>query len=212
MAEKSDKPHVTESRLGLRTGVPAVKKGTQDAFELDPVPEGTTPFEAPEMPSRREAMWRGVGWGLFGWAGVTSVGMLVSFLFPRSPFDPKQVFKAGFPEEYPPDTVSEAYKKSFQVWITNVEYQGKRMVYALSTICTHLGCTPNWLEADLKFKCPCHGSGFYPNGVNFEGPAPRPLERFKIGIGDDGQIIVDKTKKFQQEKGEWDNPDSYIVV
>jgi cytochrome b6-f complex iron-sulfur subunit len=138
--------------------------------------------------------------------------MLVSFLFPRAPFDPKQVFKAGYPEEFPRDFVSEAFKKQFQVWIANVEYQGKRMIYALSTVCTHLGCTPNWLEADRKFKCPCHGSGFYPTGINFEGPAPRPLERFKVFIGDDGQLVVDKTKKFQQEKGEWENPDSYIVV
>ena len=39
-------------------------------------------------------------------------------------------------------------------------------------VCTHLGCTPNWLEAEQKFKCPCHGSGFYKDGINFEGPAP----------------------------------------
>ena len=36
---------------------------------------------------------------------------------------------------------------------------------------------PNWLDGEQKFKCPCHGSGFYMTGVNFEGPAPRPLER-----------------------------------
>ena len=208
----SDKPHVIESRFGLRTGVPGVKKGTQDALPIEPIPEGQTPFEAPEMPSRREAIWRGAGWGLFSFASVTSVAALVSFLFPRAPFTPKQVFKVGFPEEYPPGTVSEAFKKKYQIWLTNTEYKGKRMLYALSTICTHLGCTPNWLEADSKFKCPCHGSGFYPTGINFEGPAPRPLERFKIFIGDDGQIVVDKTKKFQQEKGEWENPDSYLVV
>lgn len=211
MAEPN-KPHVTESRLGLRTGVPAVKKGTAQPLVPDPIPEGTTPFSPPEMPSRRDAMWRGMGWGIFGWAGVTSVGMLVSFLFQRAPFDPKQVFKAGPVDEYPPDTVSEAFKKSYQVWLTNTEYDSKRMLYALSTICTHLGCTPNWQEADAKFKCPCHGSGFYRTGINFEGPAPRPLERFKIFVGDDGQIVVDKTIKFQQEKGEWDSPDSYIPL
>jgi len=212
MADNAEKPHVTDSRLGMRTGVPAVKKGSTDAHAIDPVPEGATPFEAPDLPSRRETLWLGAGWGLFGWASLTGVGMLVSFLFPRAPFDPKQVFKAGYPEEFPRDFVSEAFKKQYQVWIANVEYKGKRMIYALSTICTHLGCTPNWLEADRKFKCPCHGSGFYPTGVNFEGPAPRPLERFKVFIGDDGQLVVDKTKKFQQEKGEWENPDSYIVI
>ena len=207
-----DKEHVTDSRLGQRTGIPAVKKGTTEPLPIDPMPEGTTPFEAPETATRRDTFWLAAGWGLFGWASVTSIGMLVSFLFPRAPFEPKQMFKVGFPDDYPPDTVSEFYKKKYQVWLTNTEYKGKRMLYALSTICTHLGCTPNWLEADSKFKCPCHGSGFYPTGINFEGPAPRPLERFKIFVGDDGQIVVDKTKKFQQEKGEWDNPDSYLQV
>ncbi len=201
-----------ESRLGLRTGVPGVKKGTKDLLPIDPMPEGTTPFEAPETATRREALWLGLSWGAFGFVGVTSIGMLVSFLFPRAPFDPKQVFKAGSLDEYGPDTVSEKYKLKFQCWICNYTYQGRQIVYALSTVCTHLGCTPNWLEADIKFKCPCHGSGFYPTGINFEGPAPRPLERHKIFIGDDGEIVVDKTKKYQQEKGEWDNPDSYILV
>jgi len=211
MAE-SENPHVTESRLGLRTGVPGVKKGTQDQLPIDPMPEGTTPFQAPELASRRETFWMAAGWGLFGWASLTSVGMLVSFLFPRAPFDPKQVFKVGYPEEYPPDSVSEAFKKKNGVWICNEEYNGQQILYALFTICTHLGCTPNWLEADSKFKCPCHGSGFYASGVNFEGPAPRPLERAKVFIGDDGQVVVDKTKKFLQEKGQWDDPDSFIPV
>lgn len=212
MAANESSPHVTDSRLGLRTGVPAVKKGTTEALPIDPVPEGTTPFAPPEMPSRRDAMTKWGSWGLFAYAGVTSIGMLVSYLFPRAPFDPKQVFKAGRPDEYPAGDVSETFKKKYQVWICNREYRGQQMLYALSTICTHLGCTPNWLEAEQKFKCPCHGSGFYPNGINFEGPAPRPLERFRVFVGDDGQIVVDKTKKFQEEKGEWENPDSYILV
>ena len=85
-------------------------------------------------------------------------------------------------------------------------------IYALSTVCTHLGCTPNWLEAEQKFKCPCHGSGYYKTGVNFEGPTPRPLERFAISLADDGQILVDKSRKFQYEKGEWDNPASFLKL
>ena len=65
--------------------------------------------------------------------------------------------------------------------------------------CTHLGCIPNWLEREEKFKCPCHGNGFRITGVNFEGPAPRPLERWAISIGEDRQIIVDKSRHFQKE-------------
>ena len=86
------------------------------------------------------------------------------------------------------------------------------MITALSTVCTHLGCTPNWLESDRKFKCPCHGSGFRSTGINFEGPAPRPLERYRIYLANDGQIIVDKNKNFKYEKGEWNRMESFLKV
>ena len=66
------------------------------------------------------------------------------------------------------------------------------------------------VAAENKFKCPCHGSGFYRSGVNFEGPAPRPLERARILLADDGQILIDKSTKFQQEKGEWDSAESFL--
>ena len=86
-------------------------------------------------------------------------------------------------------------------------------MYALITVCTHLGCTPNWLPSQNKFKCPCHGSGYYKTGVNFEGPAPRPLERAKIYVDPaDGQIVVDKSEQFHQERGEWTNPESFLKV
>jgi cytochrome b6-f complex iron-sulfur subunit len=75
-----------------------------------------------------------------------------------------------------------------------------------------LGCTPNWLEAEQKFKCPCHGSGFYMDGVNFEGPAPRPLERYAIHLAADGQIEIDKSKTFQEEMGQWTDPSCFIPV
>ena len=83
--------------------------------------------------------------------------------------------------------------------------------YALLATCTHLGCSPNWLSTENKFKCPCHGSGFYPTGINFEGPAPRPLERARIVLADDGQILIDKNVKFQQEKGQWESPGAFLV-
>ena len=86
-------------------------------------------------------------------------------------------------------------------------------MYALITICTHLGCTPNWLAVAEQVQVPCHGSGYYRTGINFEGPAPRPLERAKIFVdADDGQIVVDKSKQFQQERGEWTNPESFLKV
>ena len=104
------------------------------------------------------------------------------------------------------DLVDERWKAERKIWVV----RNKDSIYVLSTVCTHLGCTPNWLQADNKFKCPCHGSGFYKTGVNFEGPAPRPLERFKVGLAADGQIEVDKSRKFQKELGQWSDPDSYL--
>jgi cytochrome b6-f complex iron-sulfur subunit len=85
-------------------------------------------------------------------------------------------------------------------------------IYALLAICTHLGCTPNWLEAENKFKCPCHGSGFYMSGINFEGPSPRPLERVRVARTDDGQLLVDVGVKYRQENGDWDKPGSFLRV
>ncbi|HID23058.1 MAG TPA: Rieske (2Fe-2S) protein, partial [Planctomycetaceae bacterium] len=69
---------------------------------------------------------------------------------------------------------------------------------------------PLWQETEQKFKCPCHGSGFDVSGVNFEGPAPRPLERCGIRIASDGNLEVDKNKRFRHELGQWDSPESYV--
>ena len=138
--------------------------------------------------------------------GLASI--LGRFMFPNVLFEPVQKFKAGFVADYTIGDVDERWKDKYGIWIVRQE----DLMYALITVCTHLGCTPNWLASQNKFKCPCHGSGFYISGINFEGPAPRPLERWAVFIGDDGQIVVDKSKKFQKELGQWDNPDSYILV
>ena len=68
------------------------------------------------------------------------------------------------------------------------------------------------LKTDAKYKCPCHGSGFTKEGINFEGPAPRPLEHLKISLGPDGLITIDKSKKFLYEKGEWGKPGSKLLI
>ena len=152
--------------------------------------------------------WLAVGWLGFGAATGGFFTVIIRFLFPNVLFEPPQTFKIGYPDEFSPNSVDIRFKKEFNAWIVRDD----ESIFALSTVCTHLGCTPNWLATDSKFKCPCHGSGFRMTGVNFEGPAPRPLERFKIGIAEDGQILVDKTKSYKWEKGEWENKDSFLTV
>jgi cytochrome b6-f complex iron-sulfur subunit len=168
------------------------------------------PAAAPAEVSRR---------GFFSWAAVAWVGFTAAiggcvtamgrFMFPNVLFEPPTRFKVGRPEEFSKGLVDTRFKESNGVWIVNSE--GK--LYALIAICTHLGCPPNWLEAQNKFKCPCHGSGYYKSGINFEGPTPRPLERAAIAIDpEDGQLVVDKARKFQWELGQWTDPDSFVNV
>jgi cytochrome b6-f complex iron-sulfur subunit len=142
--------------------------------------------------------------------GLWSLGF-ARFMFPNVLTEPPSRFKVGFKENFAPGQVETKFVSLYGVWIVNGEYNGKPEIYALKTVCTHLGCTPNWLEAEQKFKCPCHGSGFYKDGINFEGPAPRPLERYAIHIGDDGQLEVDKSRTFQEELGQWADPDCFVA-
>ena len=144
---------------------------------------------------------------------VTGISVLgtARFMFPNVLVEPPSKFKVGPPSDYPLNTVSNKWKDQFGVWIVHTDqYQGKNLLFALQSVCTHLGCTPNWLDGEQKFKCPCHGSGFYITGVNFEGPAPRPLERMGLRVAEDGMLEVDKSVKFQEEMGQWLDPTSFV--
>lgn len=143
--------------------------------------------------------------------GLFTLG-LARFMFPNVLAEPPSSFKVGSKEGFPAGKVETKFVAQYGVWVVNGEYEGQQQIYALQTVCTHLGCTPSWLEAEQKFKCPCHGSGFYKDGINFEGPAPRPLERYAIRIADDGQLEVDKSRRFQEELGQWADPESFVTV
>jgi len=166
--------------------------------------------------TRRSFMsWVTLAWVAFTASMLASLTATARFMFPNVLFEPPPTFKAGYPNEIQIGQVDERFKQRFAVWLVRTafdEWGAAGGIYALSTVCTHLGCTPNWLEAEQKFKCPCHGSGYYKTGVNFEGPTPRPLERNAISLADDGQILVDKSRKFQEEKGEWNNPAAFLKL
>jgi cytochrome b6-f complex iron-sulfur subunit len=160
--------------------------------------------------SRRDFFGR-LSWGAFGAVSLMGLLAFVRSAFPRVLFVPPATFKAGFPNDYPVGEVSERYTQEFRVWIVR-EPQG---FYAIFAKCTHLGCTPRWAGTENKFKCPCHGSGYYKTGYNFEGPAPRPMDRFELRLAEDGQLIVDKSKVFTMQPGVDPNkqhPDSILKV
>ena len=180
---------------------PAAAAATRD-------PDDTSP-----LLTRRA--WMGVAWGAFSAASAAALAATGRFMFPNVLNEPPQQFKAGFPTEYGTG-VDERWKEKFGVWIIrtpNDVVQRSSGFFALLVTCTHLGCTPNYLSAEGKFKCPCHGSGFRAeSGINFEGPAPRPLERARIVLADDGQLLIDKARKFQSELGQWADPEAFLKI
>jgi cytochrome b6-f complex iron-sulfur subunit len=155
--------------------------------------------------SRRDFFGR-LGWTGFLLVSLTGVMAGMRSAFPRVLFSPDTSFKAGPIEDFVVGEVSEKFKSEYRVWIVR-EVEG---IFALYAKCTHLGCTPRWLKAESKFKCPCHGSGFYMSGIHFEGPAPRPLERVRVTRSEDGQLLVDVGVKYRQETGDWDKPGAFL--
>ncbi|MFQ5422953.1 MAG: Rieske 2Fe-2S domain-containing protein [Phycisphaerae bacterium] len=167
-------------------------------------------------PSRRDIVL-GVGWASFA-AGIGAIPMVAfgRFMMPNVLEEPDPKVHCGPVARYEAMVVGEVNEdfktvKPSGFWIVREEDR----IVALSIICTHLGCVPNWLPNDKKFKCPCHGSGYTYDGVNFEGPTPRPLERFKIYL-EGGEVVVDRSRKFlamgPNDLAVWEDPDASIPV
>lgn len=212
MSEPSNNPADT----GIKPGPAPVAAGSVAAAPPKPGPAKPAPAKPGAGQTRRGFLETiGLSWVFLGWSSfiLSMLGMLLytfRFLAPNAPPQQKSRFLIRWEEveALVPNEVSDKYKE-LGFWVIKSSEGASTNIYALSTICTHLGCNPNWLAGEKKFKCPCHGSGFYISGVNFEGPAPRPLERFQI-TREGNFLIVDKSVKFQKELGEWNsnNPQS----
>lgn len=134
---------------------------------------------------------------LAAWAGVLASGLTVfgqslRFLQPAVTYGPATVFSVGSPGDYPPGS-----RRLFQRERVLI-LRDERGFRALSAICTHLGCTVTLME--WGFSCPCHGSKFDGEGVNFAGPAPRPLPCFQLLLSPEGQLIVDTRRAAPRDR------------
>jgi cytochrome b6-f complex iron-sulfur subunit len=123
-----------------------------------------------------------------GVAAVGGVRVLTGFLSPNVLFEPPTRFRAGLPDSYPVNSVT--FIADQQVYIVRSQ-QG---LWALSAVCTHLGCITQWKPDANMIACPCHGSKFQRNGTKIEGPAPRPLPHFSLTLTADGELLVDKAE------------------
>ncbi len=167
--------------------------------------------EQPAAESDRFVLRRRFVWTAVAGFLTANFLMFLRFFFPRTLFEPSTRFRIGYPSDFGLG-VDERFKQSHRIWVVRLPDR----MFVVFAKCTHLGCTPNWIEADNKFKCPCHGSGYDMEGRNFEGPAPRPMDRAHVELDAEGQIVVDTSRLYQCPPGgkcEFDtDPNSYLVT
>jgi cytochrome b6-f complex iron-sulfur subunit len=141
---------------------------------------------------RRRLAWIGIGAFLGAWFLA-----FFRFFLPRTLFEPRTSFKIGYASDYALG-VDTKWQQRYRIWVDRTPDR----LFVIYARCTHLGCTPDWKPSENKFKCPCHGSGYDSEGINFEGPAPRPMDRAHVEFAPDGQILVDVAKLYQWPKGQ----------
>jgi cytochrome b6-f complex iron-sulfur subunit len=174
------------------TPTPTVAKGIARSAAR---PVGAVLESKPDPPvnkTRRRIVWFAVVGFL-----TTCFLMFVRFFLPRSIFEPATRFRIGFPDDYSIG-VDDKWQQQYRIWVDKTPDR----LFVIYARCTHLGCTPDWKASENKFKCPCHGSGYDSEGINFEGPAPRPMDRAYVEKDAEGQIVVDTGKLYRWPKGE----------
>lgn len=169
-------------------------------------------------PSRREFLQKGLsiaGWGALFACAAGGTYQAVRFFFPSVVFHPPSVFQIGRLEDFlsagQPDAhgvilVEDRFKQEHRFFVVREPAR----IYALFARCTHLGCTVNWFSNLRIFKCPCHGSEFHSDGKEFAGPAPRPLDRLKISLDTEGNLLVDTSVVYTAQ--EFEAKKAYIEI
>ncbi len=117
---------------------------------------------------------------------VASVGFVAStfrFLVPNVLYEPSRRVTVGSPDQYPPGLVT--FLPDQRCFL----FHGADGFYAISSVCTHLGC--NVKHEGRGFACPCHGSRFDENGRVVQGPAPAPLAWYSLALSPRGELVLD---------------------
>jgi cytochrome b6-f complex iron-sulfur subunit len=129
-----------------------------------------------------------------GVAGLGAGVVTYQYFSPNVLFEPPTRFRAGAPDLYPVNSVT--FLQNQQVYIVRTPAG----FYAVSAVCTHLGCITQWKPDTGRIECPCHGSKFEPDGKKLEGPAPKPLPHFVIVLSADGELVVDKLETVKADQ------------
>ncbi|MBI4585931.1 MAG: ubiquinol-cytochrome c reductase iron-sulfur subunit [Planctomycetes bacterium] len=146
-------------------------------------------FQPPR--TRRDFLGLAAAWSAicsFVMALIGSMRLPMPSVFPES----NSKVKLGLPKRF--DVGSSTFFPQHHLWL----FRSELGFYALSSVCTHLGCIAE-RTADGKFSCPCHGSKFDERGRVQGGPAPRGLVWIELGISPEGQLVADKLKEVPAE-------------
>jgi cytochrome b6-f complex iron-sulfur subunit len=202
-----DSQQTVEETPAAKTPAPGDGKASASA-RTPPKPTGPVVETIPDSPINK--MRRRIVWASIGGFLTTCFLMFLRFFLPRSIFEPSTKFRIGNPGDYGVG-VDTKYQQQYRIWVDKTADR----LFVIYARCTHLGCTPDWRQSENKFKCPCHGSGYDSEGINFEGPAPRPMDRALVALDAEGQIVVDTSKLFKWPKGEkneFDEPGAYLPL
>jgi len=143
--------------------------------------------------SRRQAFVRmGAGSLVVACTGAAVFGY--EFLAPNVLYEPSPITNAGKPDRYPLGSVTQDLQSGIYI------VHGPEGLYAMSAVCTHLGCLTAWKPELGIVACPCHGSKFNRDGTKIEGPAPRPLIWLKAWISDEGDLLVDRSEPLARKQ------------
>ena len=174
-------PDIPEGKVAETPSAAAATQGANASTAADPK------TAAKEInTSRRRIVWACI----WGYLGVNFL-MFLRFFFPRALYEPNTVFTIGYPADFNLG-IDQRFLMTNRSWVVREPDR----IFVIYAKCTHLGCTPEWKSAENKFKCPCHGSGYDSEGVNFEGPAPRPMDRAFIHLDPTGKIVVDTSRLY----------------
>ena len=142
----------------------------------------------------RRMFFTKLGLGSLSIAAAGTVAFAYQFLSPNVLFEPSPIVNAGKPESYALDSVTLDVNSGIYL------IHAKEGFFALSAVCTHLGCLTAWKPELGIIACPCHGSKFFVQaeddhkpGDKIEGPAPKPLPWLRTWLSDDGDLMVDRS-------------------
>lgn len=155
---------------------------------------------------RRRFIWT----FLWGYMGVNFL-MFLRYFFPRALFEPSTQVNIGYPADFVVG-VNQQFLQSNRIWVRKDPGE----IFVIKAVCTHLGCTPDWMPQQNIFHCPCHGSEYDIDGINFAGPAPRPMDRCFLQLQPNGTILVDTARLFLDEPyagiDQFNNPGAFLSI